>query len=292
MKLSVEFDIPDGIELGEIHDLYEKVISEARELFYKKNADYSNCWRLRSRQTITEEIIEKCVRVTKMLQLEAEGKKPQISEGVESEFRDIINWSIFGILISRGYGLSISEILGTVKKKEKSIIVQKKSAKNVPQVPFEKRMAKIDRQKIINQNEAFMDLEILKEELLSSPTPFPPVIKIKANRPVASISEFSTGPFIYINSDLLDDPDSIVEKEIDEVVWIRTNFADRTISKSKSIYQDPISINTEQEDCIKPIKLSSLDIFRDDRHRKKNLIPDNLDKKDAAKDQDREYNDK
>jgi hypothetical protein len=54
-----------------------------------------------------------------MLELEAKGENPQISEGIDSEFRDIINWAIFGALISRGYGISILDVLKEIKSSQK-----------------------------------------------------------------------------------------------------------------------------------------------------------------------------
>ncbi len=74
---------------------YDEILKEVRELMIAKNTDYGDSWRKMRLSSITDQIIVKAYRIRK---LEESKEPPKISEGVEAEYRDIINYCIFALM--------------------------------------------------------------------------------------------------------------------------------------------------------------------------------------------------
>ncbi len=60
-----------------------------------KNADYGDSWRLMRLPSITDQIL---VKVHRIRTIEESEDAPKISEGIESEYRDILNYCVFAML--------------------------------------------------------------------------------------------------------------------------------------------------------------------------------------------------
>lgn len=75
--------------------LYENVAREARELMVKKNTDYDEAWRAMRVSSYTDFILAKLERIKEM---EANDGHTDISEGIDSNYFDIINYAVFGII--------------------------------------------------------------------------------------------------------------------------------------------------------------------------------------------------
>lgn len=81
-------------------ELYDEKIRIAKELMQDKNHDYGEAWREMSQKSFTDLILVKLLRIKQIL---SHGGKTLISEGIEANFTDIINYSIFAlILIAEG----------------------------------------------------------------------------------------------------------------------------------------------------------------------------------------------
>lgn len=80
--------------------LYDKHIALAKAIMLDKNHDYGEAWRDMSQESFVDLIITKLSRIKQILANEG---KTIISEGIDANFIDIINYAIFGlILISEG----------------------------------------------------------------------------------------------------------------------------------------------------------------------------------------------
>jgi hypothetical protein len=77
---------------------YDEVIKTAKELMTAKNADYGDSWREMRLTTITDQILVKVRRIKQLEDLALEGKSPAVSEGIESEYRDILNYAAFALI--------------------------------------------------------------------------------------------------------------------------------------------------------------------------------------------------
>lgn len=74
---------------------YDKILREVRDVMVAKNTDYGDSWRKMRLSSITDQILVKAYRIRK---LEESKEPPKISEGVDAEYRDIINYCIFALI--------------------------------------------------------------------------------------------------------------------------------------------------------------------------------------------------
>ena len=92
--------VVEDLVIEEATRLYDAKIHDARLLMANKNHDYGEAWREMSQQSFTDLILVKLLRIKQIL---ANDGKTIISEGIDANFTDIINYSLFAlILISEG----------------------------------------------------------------------------------------------------------------------------------------------------------------------------------------------
>ncbi len=86
-----------GLELNEKDaiSLYDQVIQEAFELMQKKNHDYGEAWRDMRVSSLTDMILIKLLRIK---QIEDNDGKTSVSEGIDSNYFDILNYSVFSLI--------------------------------------------------------------------------------------------------------------------------------------------------------------------------------------------------
>lgn len=75
--------------------LYNKHIGLTKSLMEKKNHDYGEAWRDMRISSLTDLIIQKLLRVK---QIEDNKGKTLVSEGIEANYQDIINYSVFALI--------------------------------------------------------------------------------------------------------------------------------------------------------------------------------------------------
>ena len=90
---SDEWDIPIETALK----LYDKHLNETFSLMQNKNHDYGEAWRNMSQESFADLILTKVLRIK---QIVANDGKTEISEGVDGNYRDIINYAIFALILS------------------------------------------------------------------------------------------------------------------------------------------------------------------------------------------------
>ena len=75
--------------------LYDQYAHEALELMKRKNHDYGEAWREMRVSSYTDFILTKLELVK---ELEDNGGKALASEGIDSNYMDIINYAVFGAI--------------------------------------------------------------------------------------------------------------------------------------------------------------------------------------------------
>ena len=75
--------------------LYDKQIGRARELMIAKNHDYDEAWRSMRISSYTDLILMKIFRTK---QIEDNAGKTTVSEGIDSNYLDMINYAIFALI--------------------------------------------------------------------------------------------------------------------------------------------------------------------------------------------------
>ena len=76
-------------------DLYEKKFSIAKDLMRNKNHDYGEAWKEMRVSSLTDLILKKLLRIK---QIENNKGKTIISEGIDANYLDIINYGIFSMI--------------------------------------------------------------------------------------------------------------------------------------------------------------------------------------------------
>jgi hypothetical protein len=82
----------DPSKAGAFYDEKAKIV---REVMEKKNHDYGEAWREMSQEGFTDLILMKLLRIKQILANEG---KTLISEGIDANLTDIINYSIFALI--------------------------------------------------------------------------------------------------------------------------------------------------------------------------------------------------
>jgi hypothetical protein len=75
--------------------LYDKYANEAFELMLKKNHDYGEAWRDMRISSLTDLILMKILRIK---QIEDNKGKTLISEGIDANYFDMLNYSVFSLI--------------------------------------------------------------------------------------------------------------------------------------------------------------------------------------------------
>ena len=100
--IQLELGYTDKTDLTEQQalELYDRYSKEALQLMLKKNHDYDEAWRSMRTTSYTDLILMKIYRTK---QIESLSGNTLVSEGIDANYSDMINYSVFG-LIKLEYG--------------------------------------------------------------------------------------------------------------------------------------------------------------------------------------------
>ena len=79
---------------------YDTMIKVTKELMENKNHDYGEAWREMRVSSLTDLILQKLLRVK---QIEDNKGKTLVSEGIDANYQDMINYSVFALILM-GFG--------------------------------------------------------------------------------------------------------------------------------------------------------------------------------------------
>ncbi|MBC7625806.1 DUF1599 domain-containing protein [Ferruginibacter sp.] len=100
IQLDKQKDETENLPLEEVAFLYEQKVAIAKKLMLDKNHDYGEAWREMSQESFTDLILVKLLRIKQIL---LNSGQTIISEGIDANYYDIINYAVFGlILITEG----------------------------------------------------------------------------------------------------------------------------------------------------------------------------------------------
>ena len=100
VQLKLGYSDVCDITADEAMALYDEKATEALELMKKKNHDYNEAWRGMRTSSYTDLILTKICRTKQIENLDGATK---VSEGVDANYMDMINYAVFG-LIKNGFG--------------------------------------------------------------------------------------------------------------------------------------------------------------------------------------------
>lgn len=93
--LTNDLSVLDGIGESVIFQAYQTHIKAVKELLARKNTDYGDAWRSMSLTSMTDQIIIRVYRIRKILLNQGECA---VSEGIDAQLHDMINYSIFALI--------------------------------------------------------------------------------------------------------------------------------------------------------------------------------------------------
>ncbi len=85
---------PD-LDLKKALKYYDKYVSLTKNLMENKNHDYGEAWRDMRVSSLTDLIIQKILRIK---QIEDNDGKTLVSEGIDANYQDMINYSVFALI--------------------------------------------------------------------------------------------------------------------------------------------------------------------------------------------------
>jgi hypothetical protein len=86
----------ENLSLNTALKFYDEIFQEAENLMAKKNHDYGEAWRDMRVTSITDLILTKILRIK---QIEDNNGKTNISEGVEGNYFDMLNYAVFSLIL-------------------------------------------------------------------------------------------------------------------------------------------------------------------------------------------------
>jgi Nucleotide modification associated domain 1 len=96
-ELGVENEV--NLTSEQINELYQKHVNQTIDLLMNKNHDYDEAWRSMRVSSITDIILMKLLRTK---QIEDNQGVTLISEGVEANYQDMINYAVFALILMEG----------------------------------------------------------------------------------------------------------------------------------------------------------------------------------------------
>ncbi len=96
IQLDINDDELEELEYEKVEQLYNEKVDIAKKLMEDKNHDYGEAWREMSQESFVDLILAKILRIKQIL---INKGKTIISEGIDANFYDIINYAAFGLIL-------------------------------------------------------------------------------------------------------------------------------------------------------------------------------------------------
>ena len=96
----IQLELKEGeaeeLALDKVLDLYHSKVVQAQLLMQDKNHDYGEAWREMSQESFVDLILAKLQRIRQILMNDG---KTLVSEGIDANYYDIINYAAFGLIL-------------------------------------------------------------------------------------------------------------------------------------------------------------------------------------------------
>lgn len=95
LEVGVAETMDEMLPADEAIKLYTKYLNQAKELMMNKNHDYGEAWRKMRISSLTDIILMKLLRIK---QIEDNQGKTLVSEGLDANYYDMINYAMFALI--------------------------------------------------------------------------------------------------------------------------------------------------------------------------------------------------
>ena len=99
IQLDIHDDELEDLPYETVEQLYNAKATVAKKLMEDKNHDYGEAWREMSQESFVDLILAKILRIKQIL---INKGQTIISEGIDANFYDIINYAAFGLILIDG----------------------------------------------------------------------------------------------------------------------------------------------------------------------------------------------
>lgn len=96
IQMHLAQDAPEELDVTQASAMYTVHLKAAKELMLNKNHDYGEAWRSMSQESLVDLILMKLQRIKQIL---ANKGQTIISEGIDANYFDMINYGIFALIL-------------------------------------------------------------------------------------------------------------------------------------------------------------------------------------------------
>lgn len=96
IQLDIDDEELEDLPVDMVEKLYTEKIAIAKQLMQNKNHDYGEAWREMSQESFVDLVMAKILRIKQILLNKGQ---TIISEGIDANFYDIINYAVFGLIL-------------------------------------------------------------------------------------------------------------------------------------------------------------------------------------------------
>ena len=96
IQLHLQNPAVEELPVNHAAKLYDEAIKTAKDVLLNKNHDYGEAWRQMSQESFVDLILMKLLRVRQILNNDG---KTLISEGIDANYVDIINYAVFALIL-------------------------------------------------------------------------------------------------------------------------------------------------------------------------------------------------
>lgn len=96
IQLQLASDETEELPVQQVENLYNDQVNRAKRLMEDKNHDYGEAWRQMSQESFADLILAKLLRIKQILKNDG---KTIASEGIDANFFDIMNYSVFALIL-------------------------------------------------------------------------------------------------------------------------------------------------------------------------------------------------
>jgi hypothetical protein len=97
IQLDLSQDAPEELPVEQVENLYNAKVAIAKNLMMDKNHDYGEAWREMSQESFVDLVMAKLLRIKSILKNDG---KTIISEGIDANFFDILNYAVFALILA------------------------------------------------------------------------------------------------------------------------------------------------------------------------------------------------
>ncbi len=96
IQLEIDNDEVEQVPVEEVKKRYDHKVIAAKQLMSNKNHDYGEAWREMSQESFVDLILSKLLRIKQIISNKG---VTMISEGIDANFYDIMNYAVFALIL-------------------------------------------------------------------------------------------------------------------------------------------------------------------------------------------------